>query len=223
MTTKNGNAAPLSGLKITSGLFFDLLRRLVLEKPLGTFGLGLIIIFTMGFLQFICVSWSQIHLLERLQARPAGTFWAPTNWARRAEPVDLRRRISMEIASGHLFKHRRQYLIGALRLPRGKTDMMCNVLSMSGCPSRLRHLTHCHDDSSRSLLMMILVLGITAVSAAPLGQERGYRHQSNTYIGLSAIAVAGAHLLVHIIPNIMPTLIIMFTWVSAATFWRKPA
>ena len=50
MTTKNGNAAPVKRVvNKRPGFFFDLLRRLVLEKPLGTFGLGLIIVFfTMG-------------------------------------------------------------------------------------------------------------------------------------------------------------------------------
>jgi len=50
---------------------------------MGTFGLGLIIVFfTMGiFSKFIMpFSWSQIHLLERLQVPSAGTFWALTNW-----------------------------------------------------------------------------------------------------------------------------------------------
>jgi len=42
MTTKNGNAAPVKRVENKRpGLFFDLLRRLVLEKPMGTFGLGL--------------------------------------------------------------------------------------------------------------------------------------------------------------------------------------
>ena len=46
MTTKNGNAAPVKRVvNKRPGFFFDLLRRLVLEKPLGTFGLGLIIVF----------------------------------------------------------------------------------------------------------------------------------------------------------------------------------
>jgi len=66
----------------------------------------------------------------------------------------------------------------------------------------------------RSLLTMIMVLGITGgIGGARLVRSAVIAIQSNTYISASdAIGCSPVRiLLVHIIPNIMPTLIIMFT------------
>ena len=68
MTTKNSSAAPAKRVEDKRpGFFMDLLRRLILEKPLGTFGLGVIIIFFAAgiFSKFIMpFAWSQINLLQ---------------------------------------------------------------------------------------------------------------------------------------------------------------
>jgi len=66
----------------------------------------------------------------------------------------------------------------------------------------------------RSLLTMIMVLGITGgIGGARLVRSAVIAIKSNTYISASdAIGCSPVRiLLVHIIPNIMPTLIIMFT------------
>jgi peptide/nickel transport system permease protein len=66
----------------------------------------------------------------------------------------------------------------------------------------------------RNLIVMIMVLGITGgIGGARLVRSAVIAIKSNTYISASdAIGCSPARvLLVHIIPNIMPTLIIMFT------------
>ena len=84
MTTKNSSAAPAKRVEDKRpGFFMDLLRRLILEKPLGTFGLGVIIIFFAAgiFSKFIMpFAWSQINLLQTFKGPSPGFFWARTNW-----------------------------------------------------------------------------------------------------------------------------------------------
>jgi ABC-type dipeptide/oligopeptide/nickel transport systems, permease components len=222
MTTKNGNAAPVKRVENKRpGLFFDLLRRLVLEKPMGTFGLGLIIVFfTMGiFSKFIMpFSWSQIHLLERLQV-PSGRYFLGTDELGRDELSRLiyGASISMQIGIGAtLLNTVVSILIGATSgFLGGKTDMIVQRfvdvwMSIPGFVILLTVMTIL----PRSLLTMIMVLGITGgIGGARLVRSAVIAIKSNTYISASdAIACSTVRiLLVHIIPNIMPTLIIMFT------------
>ena len=222
MTTKNGNAAPVKRVvNKRPGFFFDLLRRLVLEKPLGTFGLGLIIVFfTMGiFSKFIMpFSWSQIHLLERLQV-PSGRYFLGTDELGRDELSRLiyGASISMQIGIGAtLLNTVVSILIGATSgFLGGKTDMIVQRfvdvwMSIPGFVILLTVMTIL----PRSLLTMIMVLGITGgIGGARLVRSAVIAIKSNTYISASdAIGCSPVRiLLVHIIPNIMPTLIIMFT------------
>ena len=84
MTTKNSSAAPAKRVEDKRpGFFMDLLRRLILEKPLGTFGLGVIIIFFAAgiFSKFIMpFAWIRLTFSRLLKARLPGFFWARTNW-----------------------------------------------------------------------------------------------------------------------------------------------
>ena len=204
MTTKNGNAAPVKRVENKRpGLFFDLLRRLVLEKPMGTFGLGLIIVFfTMGiFSKFIMpFSWSQIHLLERLQG-PSGKYFLGTDELGRDELSRLiyGARISMEIGIGAtLLNTVVSILIGATSgFLGGKTDMIVQRfvdvwMSIPGFVILLTVMTIL----PRSLLTMIMVLGITGgIGGARLVRSAVIAIKSNTVcLGLrSHRLLAGAH------------------------------
>jgi peptide/nickel transport system permease protein len=199
----------------------DLLRRLILEKPLGTFGLGVIIIFFAAgiFSKFIMpFGYQQIHLLERLQG-PSAKYLLGTDELGRDELSRLiyGARISMEVGLGATFLNVLvSILIGATSgFLGGKTDMIVQRfvdvwMSIPGFVILLTVMTIL----PRNLIVMILVLGITGgIGGARLVRSAVIAIKSNIYISASdAIGCSPMRiLLVHIIPNIMPTLIIMFT------------
>ena len=222
MTTKNSSAAPAKRVENKRpGFFMDLLRRLILEKPLGTFGLGVIIIFFAAgiFSKFIMpFGYLQIHLLERLQG-PSAKYLLGTDELGRDELSRLiyGARISMEVGLGATFLNVLvSILIGATSgFLGGKTDMIVQRfvdvwMSIPGFVILLTVMTIL----PRNLIVMILVLGITGgIGGARLVRSAVIAIKSNIYISASdAIGCSPMRiLLVHIIPNIMPTLIIMFT------------
>jgi len=222
MTTKNSSAAPAKRVEDKRpGFFMDLLRRLILEKPLGTFGLGVIIIFFAAgiFSKFIMpFGYQQIHLLERLQG-PSAKYLLGTDELGRDELSRLiyGARISMEVGLGATFLNVLvSILIGATSgFLGGKTDMIVQRfvdvwMSIPGFVILLTVMTIL----PRNLIVMILVLGITGgIGGARLVRSAVIAIKSNIYISASdAIGYSPMRiLLVHIIPNIMPTLIIMFT------------
>jgi peptide/nickel transport system permease protein len=222
MTTKNSSAAPAKRVEDKRpGFFMDLLRRLILEKPLGTFGLGVIIIFFAAgiFSKFIMpFGYQQIHLLERLQG-PSAKYLLGTDELGRDELSRLiyGARISMEVGLGATFLNVLvSILIGATSgFLGGKTDMIVQRfvdvwMSIPGFVILLTVMTIL----PRNLIVMILVLGITGgIGGARLVRSAVIAIKSNIYISASdAIGCSPMRiLLVHIIPNIMPTLIIMFT------------
>ena len=222
MTTNNSSAAPAKRVENKrQGFFMDLLRRLILEKPLGTFGLGIIIIFFVGgiFSKFIMpFGMGQIHLLERMQT-PGSKYLLGTDELGRDELSRLiyGARISMEVGLGAtLLNVLVSILIGATSgFLGGKTDMIVQRfvdvwMSIPGFVILLTIMTIL----PRNLIVMIMVLGITGgIGGARLVRSAVISIKSNTYISASdAIGCSPVRtLLVHIIPNIMPTLIIMFT------------
>ena len=198
MTTKNGNAAPVKRVvNKRPGFFFDLLRRLVLEKPLGTFGLG---------------------LLERLQG-PTGKYFLGTDELGRDELSRLiyGARISMEVGIGAtLLSTFVSIIIGATSgFLGGKTDMVVQrfVDVYMSIPYFVILLT-LMTILPRSLVTILLVLGIGGgIAGARLVRSAVIGIKSNMYVSASE-AVGSSPLrtlLVHILPNIMPTLIITFT------------
>ena len=222
MTTKNGNAAPVKqDENKRPGFFMDLLKRLIIEKPLGTFGLGIIIIFFVGgiFSKFIMpFGMGQIHLLERLQ-NPSTKYLLGTDELGRDELSRLiyGARISMEVGLGATFLNVLvSILIGATSgFLGGKVDMIVQRfvdvwMSIPGFVILLTVMTIL----PRNLIVMIMVLGITGgIGGARLVRSAVIAIKSYTYISASdAIGCSPLRtLLAHIIPNIMPTLIIMFT------------
>ena len=222
MTTKNSSAAPAKRVEDKRpGFFMDLLRRLILEKPLGTFGLGVIIIFFAAgiFSKFIMpFAWSQINLLQTFKG-PSAKYLLGTDELGRDELSRLiyGARISMEVGLGATFLNVLvSILIGATSgFLGGKTDMIVQRfvdvwMSIPGFVILLTVMTIL----PRNLIVMILVLGITGgIGGARLVRSAVIAIKSNIYISASdAIGCSPMRiLLVHIIPNIMPTLIIMFT------------
>ncbi|MFZ1914259.1 MAG: ABC transporter permease, partial [Dehalococcoidales bacterium] len=126
-------------------------------------------------------------------------------------------RISMEVGLGATFLNVLvSILIGATSgFLGGKTDMIVQRfvdvwMSIPGFVILLTVMTIL----PRNLIVMILVLGITGgIGGARLVRSAVIAIKSNIYISASdAIGCSPMRiLLVHIIPNIMPTLIIMFT------------
>ena len=221
MTTKNGNGAPVKRVEKRHGFFFDLLKRLVLEKPLGTFGLGIIIIFFAGgiFSKFIMpFGMGQIHLLERLQ-NPSSKYLLGTDELGRDELSRLiyGARISMEVGLGATALGTVvSILIGATSgFLGGKVDMIVQrfVDVYMSIPNFVILLT-IMTILPRNLIVMIMVLGIGGgIWGTRLIRSAVIAIKSYTYVSASeAIGSSPVRtLLVHIIPNIMPTLIITFT------------
>ena len=195
--------------------------RVILEKPLGTFGLGVIIIFFAAgiFSKFIMpFGYQQIHLLERLQG-PSAKYLLGTDELGRDELSRLiyGARISMEVGLGAtLLNTIVSVLIGATSgFLGGKTDMIVQrfVDVYVSIPSFVILLT-IMTILKPSLLTIVLVLGISGgIWGARLIRSAVIAIKSNIYVSASdAIGCSPARtLLTHIIPNIMPTLIITFT------------
>ena len=82
MTTNTGTAVPSKQVEQKHhGFWFDLFRRLIREKPLGTFGLVIVIIlFIVGiFANFLApYGMNEIHLIDRLQP-PSSTYLLGTD------------------------------------------------------------------------------------------------------------------------------------------------
>jgi peptide/nickel transport system permease protein len=222
MTTKNSSSVPPKRVETKRpGFFMDLLRRLILEKPLGTFGLGLITVFFAAgiFSRFIMpFAWSQINLLQTFTG-PSPHFFLGTDELGRDELSRLiyGARISMEVGLGAtLLNTVVSVLIGATSgFLGGKTDMIVQrfVDVYVSIPSFVILLT-IMTILKPSLLTIVLVLGISGgIWGARLIRSAVIAIKSNTYVSASdAIGCSPVRtLLVHIIPNIMPTLIITFT------------
>ena len=78
MTTNTETAVPSKQVgKKRHGFWYDLFRRLIREKPLGTFGLVVVIIlfFTGIFANFLApYGMNEIHLADRLQPPSSNVF-----------------------------------------------------------------------------------------------------------------------------------------------------
>jgi len=163
-------------------------------------------------------SWSQIHLLERLQG-PTGKYFLGTDELGRDELSRLiyGARISMEVGLGAtLLSTLVSIIIGATSgFLGGKTDMVVQrfVDVYMSIPYFVILLT-LMTILPRSLITILLVLGIGGgIAGARLVRSAVIGIKSNMYVSASE-AVGSSPLrtlLVHILPNIMPTLIITFT------------
>ena len=200
---------------------FDLFKRMVVEKPLGTFGLVVIIVFlAIGIFAKYLIPFSVIQINLHMMNQPSSSaHLLGTDFLGRdvLSQFIYGARSSMEVGLGAAaLAIIISVLIGApTAFIGGKTDMIVQrfidvwlsvppfivlLIMMSLLP--------------RSIFTMIMVLGITAgIGGARLIRSAVIVIKPNTYIAASE-AIGSSRLqslLRHIVPNILPMIIVAFT------------
>ena len=203
------------------GFFLDLLKRMIREKPLGTFGLGIVIILLIAgiFAPMIApYGMKQIDLLNRLQG-PSSIHYLGTDQLGRDElaPLIYGARISLVIGlSAQSISSVISILIGATSgFIGGKFDMFVQRfidvwMSIPGFAILLTIV----NILPRTMLTIIMVIGITGGLSGTRGTRSAvFWIKGNTYIS-SADAIGSPRwrtMLRHVIPNIGAIIIIGFT------------
>ena len=203
------------------GFLYDLFRRLIVEKPLGVFGLVIVIILLLAgiFANFIApFGMNEMHLIAFLQ-HPSSTYWLGTDQMGRdvLSRLIYGARISMIIG---LVATTLSEVIAALigvtsGFTGGKFDMIVQrfVDIWMSMPGFLVLMTVMSIVGS-GMFQLIIIIGITA----GIGHSRVIRSavvgiKSNTYVQASDSIGCGPirTMIRHIIPNILPVIIISFT------------
>ena len=200
---------------------FDLFKRMVVEKPLGAFGLVVIIVFlAIGIFAKYLIPFSIIQInLHMINQPSSSTHLMGTDFLGRdvLSQFIYGARSSMEVGLGAAaLAIVISVLIGApTAFIGGKTDMIVQRfidvwLSVPAFIVLLIMMTLL----PRSILTMIMVLGTTAgIGGARLIRSAVIVIKPNTYISASE-AIGSSRLqslLRHIVPNIMPMIIVAFT------------
>jgi peptide/nickel transport system permease protein len=222
--TENNLVVPKSNKQAEKnhpGFWMNLVRRMVLEKPLGTFGLAIVLIlFITGiFANFIApFSINLIHLGDRL-APPSTTYLLGTDQLGRDELswVIYGARISMIIGlAATAISESIAILIGVTcGYIGGKLDLIVQrfVDAWMSIPMFLLILT-VMSIVGNGMFQVIMIIGI----AAGIGHSRLIRSavvsmKSNTYVQASEAIGSGSvrTMMRHILPNIMSVIIVSFT------------
>ena len=200
---------------------FDLFKRMVVEKPLGAFGLVVIIVFlAIGIFAKYLIPFSIIQInLHMINQPSSSTHLMGTDFLGRdvLSQFIYGARSSMEVGLGAAaLAIVISVLIGApTAFIGGKTDMIVQRfidvwLSVPAFIVLLIMMTLL----PRSIFIMIMVLGTTAgIGGARLIRSAVIVIKPNTYISASE-AIGSSRLqslLRHIVPNIMPMIIVAFT------------
>lgn len=200
---------------------FDLFKRMVVEKPLGAFGLVVIIVFlAIGIFAKYLIPYSIIQInLHMINQPSSSTHLMGTDFLGRdvLSQFIYGARSSMEVGLGAAaLAIVISVLIGApTAFIGGKTDMIVQRfidvwLSVPAFIVLLIMMTLL----PRSIFTMIMVLGTTAgIGGARLIRSAVIVIKPNTYISASE-AIGSSRLqslLRHIVPNIMPMIIVAFT------------
>jgi peptide/nickel transport system permease protein len=222
MTNNTEAAVPVQRVeKKRLGFFADLFKRMVREKPLGTFGLGVVVILLIAgiFASLIApYGMKQIDLLNRLQG-PSSMHYLGTDQLGRDELSQLifGAQISLVIGlSATAISTVISILIGAVSgYIGGKLDLFVQrfVDVWMSIPSMAILLTIVNI-LPRNELTIIMVIGITG----GIGGSRGIRSavfwmKGNVYVA-AADAIGSPRwrtMLRHILPNVMAMIIIGFT------------
>ncbi len=217
--TNDNRFQPVEGKR--HSFIFELFKRMVVEKPLGTFGLVVIIVFLAAgiFAKFIMpFSINHIDLLN-MGKPPSAKYLLGTDGIGRdnLSRFILGARSSMEIGLGAAaLATFLSVLIGAPSgFIGGKTDMILQrfVDVWLSIPNFIILMT-AMIILPRNILVMILALGITAgIGGVRLIRSAVIVIKPNTYVSAGeAVGDSRWHALIrHILPNIMPTIIIAFT------------
>ena len=222
MATNNGTAVPSKQEeKKHHGFWFDLFRRLIREKPLGTFGLVIVIIlFIVGiFANFIApYGMNEIHLIDRLKP-PSSTYWLGTDQLGRdlLSRLIYGARVSMIIGvCATVLSEGLATIIGVVSgYVGGKLDMIVQrfVDAWMSIPGFILLLTVMSIIGS-GMVQLILIIGIQGA----IGHSRVIRGavigiKSNMYVSAAdAIGCGPIRTMIrHILPNVMSVIIIGFT------------
>ena len=222
MTTNTGTVVPSKQVeKKQHGFWLDLLRRLICEKPLGTFGLVIVIILLLTgiFASFLApFGMSQIHLLDSLKP-PSSTYLLGTDELGRdiLSRLIFGARVSMIIGLGAtVLSEGLATLIGVVSGYFGGTlDLIIQrfVDAWMSIPGLLMIMT-VMTIVGNGLPQLILIIGIQGA----IGHSRVIRSavigiKSNMYVSAAdAIGSRPFHIILrHIIPNVMSVIIVGFT------------
>jgi peptide/nickel transport system permease protein len=200
---------------------FTLFKRMIMEKPLGTFGLTVIVIFfTAGvFSKFIMPFPIKLVDLFNVRQPPSSKYLLGTDELGRdvLSRLIYGARVSLEVGFGAMtIATIISILIGATSGFLGKTiDMITQRFVdvwMSIPPFII--LLIIMSIIPHNLFTMIMVIGITVgIGGARLIRSAVIRIKSEVYVSaLDAIGCSKTRALFrHILPNIMPAIIIFFT------------
>jgi peptide/nickel transport system permease protein len=222
MTIDNKNVATEQSVEEKRHSFvFDLFKRMVVEKPLGTFGLVVIAFFlALGIFAKFLIPFPINHIdLLNMAKPPSAKYLLGTDGLGRdnLSRFILGARSSMEIGLGAaVLATFLSVLIGApSAFSGGKADMIVQrfIDVWLSIPNFIILMT-AMIILPRNIFMMILVLGITAgIGGVRLIRSAVIVIKPNTYVSAGdAVGDSRWHALIrHILPNIMPTIIIAFT------------
>jgi peptide/nickel transport system permease protein len=221
MATNTGAAVPSKQEKKHHGFWFDLFRRLIREKPLGTFGLAIVIIlFLTGiFANFLApYGMNDVHLFDRLKP-PSSTYLLGTDQLGRdlLSRLIYGARVSMIIGLGATaLSEGLATIIGIVSgYVGGKLDMIVQrfVDDWMSIPGFILLITVMSIVGS-GMVQLILIIGIQH----SIGHSRVIRSavigiKSNMYVSAAdAIGCGPIRIMIrHILPNVMSVIIIGFT------------
>jgi peptide/nickel transport system permease protein len=207
--------------KKSHGFWFDLFRRLIMEKPLGSFGLFIVIIlFIFGIFatQLAPYGMNAIHLKDNLQG-PSSNYLLGTDQLGRdiLSRLIYGARVSMIIGLGAtaLMEGLAAVIGISTAYFGGKFDLFVQrfVDSWMSIPPFLLLMTVMSIVGS-GMAQLIIIIGVTGaighsrlIRAAVLGIKSNMYVQATEAIGCGPVRT----MVRHILPNIMPVIIISFT------------
>jgi peptide/nickel transport system permease protein len=208
-------------IKKSRGFWFDLFRRLIMEKPLGSFGLFIVIIlFIFGIFatQLAPYGMNAIHLKDNLQG-PSANYLLGTDQLGRdiLSRLIYGARVSMIIGLGAtaLMEGLAAVIGISTAYFGGKFDLFVQrfVDSWMSIPPFLLLMTVMSIVGS-GMAQLIIIIGVTGaighsrlIRAAVLGIKSNMYVQATEAIGCGPVRT----MVRHILPNIMPVIIISFT------------
>jgi peptide/nickel transport system permease protein len=222
MTTNAEAAIPKKQVeRKRHGFWYDLLRRLIREKPLGTFGLAvtILLLFTGIFATWLApYGMNEIHLIDRLKP-PSGTYILGTDQLGRdiLSRIIYGARVSMIIGLGATtLSSAISLTLGIISgFVGGRTDLLLQrfVDVWMSMPQLLVLMT-VMSIVGNGQFQIIMVLGATmGIRGSRVIRSAVIGIKENTYV--SAAQAIGCtptrSMLRHILPNIMAPIIISFT------------
>jgi len=222
MTTNTGSAVPSKQVEQKRrGFWFDLLRRLICEKPLGTFGLFIVIVlFIAGIFAPLLAPFGMnvIHLMDSFKP-PSSTYFLGTDQMGRdiLSRLIYGARVSMIIGvCATILSEVLALIIGGVSGYLGGTlDMIVQrfVDAWMSIPGLIVVMI-VMSIVGNGMFQLILIIGIqSAISHSRVMRSAVIGIKSNTYVSAAdAIGCSPIRTMTrHILPNIMSVIIVSFT------------